>query len=67
MATPDKTRIFSASEQREKLVWDLIQKERNETDAKTARRKAARLAKEAEDLANAPAAPAKKPARAKKK
>ena len=66
MATPDKTRVFSASEQREKLVWDLIQKERAETDAKTARLKAARLAKEAEDAAagiNQPKAPAKKKAK----
>jgi len=35
--------------------------------AKTNRLRALRLAKEAEDLANAPATPAKKPARAKKK
>ena len=35
--------------------------------AKTNKLRALRLAKEAEDLANAPAAPAKKPARAKKK
>ena len=34
--------------------------------AKTNRLRALRLAKEAEDLANAPATPAKKPARAKK-
>ncbi|WP_245476512.1 hypothetical protein, partial [Mesorhizobium sp. M7A.F.Ca.CA.004.09.1.2] len=35
--------------------------------AKTNKLRALRLAKEAEDLANAPAEPAKKPARAKKK
>jgi hypothetical protein len=35
--------------------------------AKTDKLRALRLAKEADDLANAPAAPAKKPARAKKK
>ena len=35
--------------------------------AKTNRLRALRLAKEAEDLANAPATPAKKPARAKKR
>lgn len=35
--------------------------------AKTDKLRALRLAKEAEDLANTPAAPAKKPARAKKK
>ena len=66
MATPEKSRVFSASEQREKLVWDLIQKERSETDAKTARLKAMRLAKEAEDAAasvNVPKAPAKKKAK----
>ena len=41
-----------------------------ESDArkvKTDKLRALRLAKEAEDLANAPAVPAKKPARAKKK
>ncbi|TGQ67545.1 hypothetical protein EN829_024610 [Mesorhizobium sp. M00.F.Ca.ET.186.01.1.1] len=41
-----------------------------ESDArkvKTDKLRALRLAKEAEELANAPAAPAKKPARAKKK
>jgi len=41
--------------------------ETNARQAKTDRLRALRLAKEAEDLANAPATPAKKPARAKKK
>ena len=41
--------------------------ETNARQAKTDRLRALRLAKEAEDLANAPAAPVKKPARAKKK
>lgn len=66
MATPDKTRVFSASEQRDKLVWDLIEKERASTDAKTARLKALRLAREAEEAANAPATPAKKAPKKKK-
>ena len=66
MATPEKNRVFSASEQRDKLVWDLIEKERTSTDAKTARLKALRLAKEAEEAANAPAAPAKKAPKKKK-
>jgi hypothetical protein len=54
-------RTFSASEQRDKLVWDLIAKERAETDAKTAKLKALRLAREAE----APPPPAKKAAKKK--
>lgn len=56
-------RSFSASEQREKLVWDIIEKERAATDAKTARLKALRLAKEAE---SPPPPPAKKTAKKKK-
>ncbi len=56
-------RSFSASEQRERLVWDMIAKERAETDAKTARLRALRLAREAE--APEPAPPAKKPAKKK--
>jgi hypothetical protein len=67
MATPDKTRVFSASEQRDKLVWELIEKERASTDAKTARLRALRLAKEAEDAAaGLAAAPAKKAPKKKK-
>jgi hypothetical protein len=53
---------FTASEQRDKLVWAEIAKERAAFDAKTARLKALRLAKEAE----APP-PVTKPARAKAK
>ena len=49
---------FSASELRSRAVLEQIEKERAATDAKTARLKALRLAKEAEDLANAAAAPA---------
>ncbi|HJT42488.1 MAG TPA: hypothetical protein VJ750_03210 [Rhizomicrobium sp.] len=40
---------FSASDQRSRMVLDQIEKERAATDAKTARLKALRLAKEAED------------------
>jgi hypothetical protein len=54
-------RTFSASEQRDKLVWDLIAKERADTDAKTAKLRALRLAKEAAE----PPAPAKKVAKKK--
>ncbi|HEX4637380.1 MAG TPA: hypothetical protein VH189_14430 [Rhizomicrobium sp.] len=44
---------FSASEQRSRAVLDQIEKERAATDAKTARLKALRLAKEAEEKAQA--------------
>jgi hypothetical protein len=53
---------FTASELRDKLVWAEIAKERAAFDAKTARLKALRLAREAE----APP-PAPKPAKAKSK
>lgn len=53
-------RSFSASEQREKLVWDIIEKERAATDAKTARLKALRLAREAESPSPPPAKKAAK-------
>ena len=53
---------FTASEQRDKLVWAEIAKERAAFDAKTARLKALRLAKEAE----APP-PAPKPAKTRAK
>ena len=46
----------SASELRTRMVKDLMAKESAATDAKTARLKALRLAKEAEDAAAAPAA-----------
>lgn len=39
---------LSASEQRDKAVKDMIQKERAETDAKTARLRQLRLARDAE-------------------
>ena len=44
---------FSASEQRSRMVLDQIEKERAATDAKTARLKALRLAKEADEKAKA--------------
>jgi uncharacterized protein YqfA (UPF0365 family) len=56
---------FSASEQRDAMVKAEIAKERAATDAKTARLKALRLAKEAEEAAAAAANPA--PAQKKKK
>lgn len=42
---------FSASDQRSRMVLDQIEKERAAADAKTARLKALRLAKEAEEKA----------------
>lgn len=53
---------FTASELRDKLVWAEIAKERAAFDAKTAKLKALRLAREAE----APPPPSK-PAKAKKR
>jgi hypothetical protein len=44
---------FSASELRSRAVLEQIEKERAASDAKTARLKALRLAKEAEDRAQA--------------
>ena len=55
---------FAASEQRDSLVKQMIAAERAATDAKTAKLRALRLAKEEEDrqaLLNAPPPPAKKP------
>ncbi|HKY18927.1 MAG TPA: hypothetical protein VJL82_08330 [Rhizomicrobium sp.] len=49
---------FSASDQRSRMVLDQIEKERAATDAKTARLKALRLAKEAEDKATTAQNPA---------
>ena len=49
---------FSASDQRSRMVLDQIEKERAAADAKTARRKALRLAKEAEEKAAAVQQPA---------
>jgi hypothetical protein len=48
---------FTASEQRDALVRQMIDKERAATDAKTAKLRALRLAKEAEDAALAAANP----------
>jgi hypothetical protein len=56
--------VFTASEQRDKSVRAEIEKERAATDAKTARLKALRLAREAEEAAQAAANP--KPATKKK-
>jgi hypothetical protein len=56
--------VFTASEQRDKSVRAEIEKERAATDAKTARLKSLRLAREAEEAAHAAANP--KPAAAKK-
>ena len=56
--------VFTASEQRDKSVRAEIEKERAATDAKTARLKALRLAREAEEAAQAAANP--KPASKKK-
>jgi len=49
---------FSASDQRSRAVLDQIEKERAATDAKTARLKALRLAKEEEERALKAAQPA---------
>jgi len=56
---------FSASDQRSRAVLDQIEKERAAQDAKTARLKALRLAKEAEDKATASQNPA--PAKPRRK
>jgi hypothetical protein len=45
---------IAASVERDRLVKELIEKERAETDAKTAKLKALRLAKEAADRAASP-------------
>ncbi len=49
--------VFTASEQRDKSVRAEIEKERAATDAKTARLRALRLAKEAADAAEEAANP----------
>jgi hypothetical protein len=49
----------TASDQRTRMVLDLVEKERVASDAKTARLRALRLAKEAEDEAARAAAPVK--------
>jgi hypothetical protein len=48
---------FSASDQRSRMVLDQIEKERAATDAKTAKLKALRLAKEAEEKSRTVQAP----------
>jgi hypothetical protein len=66
--SPSRTQVaFTASQQRDILVRQEIENNRIATDAKTARLKALRLAKEAEDRAAAAAAPAPvKPSRPRK-
>jgi hypothetical protein len=63
--------VFTASELRDKSVRAEIEKERAATDAKTARLKALRLAKEAEDAARdaveGKSGAAKKPAKSRRK
>ena len=64
MATRPPT-TFSASDQRSRMVLDQIEKERAAADAKTARLKALRLAKEAEEKSAAAQQPA--PAKPRRK
>jgi hypothetical protein len=61
---PDPKPPFTASELRDKLVWAEIAKERAAFDAKTAKLKALRMAREA---AEPPAPPVKAKAKAKPK
>ena len=56
-----KPPTFSASDQRSRAVMDQIEKERAAADAKTARLKALRLAKEAADRDNPPSVAAAPP------
>lgn len=58
--------VFTASEQRDKSVRAEIEKERAATDAKTARLRALRLAKEAADAAERAANPKPAPLKATK-
>ena len=60
-----KPPTFSASDQRSRAVMDQIEKERAAADAKTARLKALRLAKEAEEQAQAAIKAAQNPAPSK--
>lgn len=65
-STPSRTQAAkTASEQRDVLVKTQLMKESAASDAKTARLKALRLAKEAEEAAAAPP-PAPKKAKARK-
>lgn len=59
--------VFTASEQRDKSVRAEIEKERAATDAKTARLRALRLAKEAADAAELAANPQPVPVKAGRK
>jgi hypothetical protein len=61
-----KPPTFSASDQRSRAVMDQIEKERAAADAKTARLKALRLAKEAEERAQAAKNPAPSKSRSKR-
>jgi hypothetical protein len=65
--SPPKNAVFTASEQRDALVRQMIDKERAATDAKTAKLRALRMARDAELAAAAAANPAPpKPKRRKK-
>ena len=57
---------FAAAQERDATVKQMIDSERAATDAKTAKLRALRLAKEEHDRANPPPAPVKAPARRKK-
>jgi len=59
-------KYFTATQQREQTVRDIIEKERAATEAKSARLKALRLAEEAEDRAEAERYPPPPPAPKKK-
>ena len=61
-----KPPTFSASDQRSRAVMDQIEKERAAADAKTARLKALRLAKEAEERVQAAKNPAPSKSRSKR-
>jgi hypothetical protein len=61
-----KPPTFSASDQRSRAVMDQREKERAAADAKTARLKALRLAKEAEERAQAAKNPAPSKSRSKR-
>ena len=56
---------FSASERRDQLVWQMIEAERAAVDARTAKLRALRLAKEEADRIAAANAPKPEPAPAK--
>jgi hypothetical protein len=66
---PGADQVFSASQQRDETIKDIIAKERAAVEAKTARLRALRLAKEAADREAAASAPppAAKPRTRRKK